>query len=96
MVCSRRGLRYRAADGYDDSSEEGRLARSLSKLEAKYYRIQIDSDGAISTEEVTVTDDELAAGETNDGRQIVASTANIGSLTPTFRAQPLECLLPRS
>ena len=43
-----------------------------------------------------MTDDELAAGETNDGRQIVASTANIGSLTPTFRAQPLECLLPRS
>lgn len=28
-----------------------------------------------------MTDDELAAGETNDGRQIVASTANIGSLS---------------
>lgn len=51
--------------------------------DGKYYRIQIDSDGAISTEEVTVTDDELAAGETNDGRQIVASTANIGSLNAT-------------
>ena len=29
MVCSRRGLRYRAADGYDDSSEEGRLADEI-------------------------------------------------------------------
>ena len=30
-----------------------------------------------------MTDDELAAGETNDGRQIVASTANVGSLNDT-------------
>lgn len=51
--------------------------------DGKYYRIQIDSDGAISTDEVTVTEDELAAGETNDGRQIVASTANVGSLNAT-------------
>lgn len=48
-----------------------------------YYRIQIDSDGRIATEEVTVSEDEIATGETDDGRQIVATTANVGSLNAT-------------
>lgn len=51
--------------------------------DGKYYRIQIGSDGAISTEEVTVSDGEISAGETEDGRQILASTANIDSLNAT-------------
>lgn len=55
----------------------------IKGADSKYYRIQIDSDGTIFTEEVTVTEGEITAGETEDGRQILASTANIGSLNAT-------------
>lgn len=55
----------------------------LKGSDGKYYRVFIGADGAISTEEVTVTDGEIAAGETGDGRQIVATTANVGSLNAT-------------
>lgn len=55
----------------------------IKGADGKYYRIQIDSDGTIFTEEVTVTEGEITAGETEDGRQILASTANIGSLNAT-------------
>lgn len=51
--------------------------------DGQYYRIHIDSDGGIRTEAVTVSQGEIAAGETDDGRQIVASTANVGSLNAT-------------
>lgn len=55
----------------------------LKGSDGKYYRVFIGADGAISTEEVTVTEGEIAAGETGDGRQIVATTANVGSLNAT-------------
>lgn len=55
----------------------------LKGSDGKYYRVFIGADGAIQTEEVTVTDGEIEAGETGDGRQIVATTANVGSLNAT-------------
>lgn len=55
----------------------------LKGSDGKYYRVFIGADGSISTEEVTVTEGEIAAGETGDGRQIVATTANVGSLNAT-------------
>lgn len=55
----------------------------LRGSDGKYYRVFIGADGIIQTEEVTVTDGEISAGETSDGRQIVATTANVGSLNAT-------------
>ena len=55
----------------------------LKGADGKYYRVFIGADGTIQTEEVTVTDGEIAAGETEEGRQIVATTANVGSLNAT-------------
>lgn len=55
----------------------------LKGADGKYYRVFIGADGTIQTEEVTVTDGEIAAGETDEGRQIVATTANVGSLNAT-------------
>ena len=55
----------------------------LRGSDGKYYRVFIGADGTIQTEEVTVTAGEISAGETNDGRQIVATTANVGSLNAT-------------
>lgn len=55
----------------------------LKGSDGKYYRVFIGTDGTIQTEEVTVTDGEIEAGETGDGRQIVATTANVGSLNAT-------------
>lgn len=55
----------------------------LKGSDGKYYRVFIGADGSISTEEVTVTEGEISAGETSDGRQIVATTANVGSLNAT-------------
>ena len=55
----------------------------LKGSDGKYYRVFIGADGTIQTEEVTVTEGEIAAGETGDGRQIVATTANVGSLNAT-------------
>lgn len=48
--------------------------------DGKYYRVQIDSSGGIAAEETTVTSEEIAAGETTDGRQITATTANVSAL----------------
>ena len=48
----------------------------LPGTDGKYYQITVGTDGQLSTEEVTVTDSEIAAGETEDGRQIVATTIN--------------------
>ena len=55
----------------------------LKGADGKYYRVFVGADGTIRTEEVTVTDGEIAAGETEEGRQIVATTANVGSLNAT-------------
>lgn len=55
----------------------------LKGADGKYYRVFVGADGTIQTEEVTVTDGEVAAGETEEGRQIVATTANVGSLNAT-------------
>lgn len=48
--------------------------------DGNYYRVVVGSDGTIKTEMVTVTDQEIEAGMTADGKQLVVSTANIGSL----------------
>ena len=46
----------------------------------KYYHVFVGTDGTITTEEVTVTEEEIAKGETADGRQITATTANVAEL----------------
>lgn len=48
--------------------------------DGKYYEVTIGSDGSISTSEVTVTDGEISAGQTDDGRQIVTTTINAESI----------------
>lgn len=55
----------------------------LKGSDGKYYRVFIGADGAIQTEEVTVSEGEIEAGETEEGRQIVATTANVESLNAT-------------
>lgn len=45
-----------------------------------YYRVFVGADGVIHTEVATVTDGEIAAGQTSAGNQIVETTANIGAL----------------
>ena len=52
----------------------------LCGADGKYYRVSVSSDGVITTEETTVTEDEIAAGETTDGRQITATTANVAEM----------------
>lgn len=48
--------------------------------DGKYYAVVVGTDGVIRTEEVTVTEGEIAAGQTGDGRQIVATTINAGAI----------------
>jgi hypothetical protein len=48
--------------------------------DGNYYRIFVGSDGAIQTEPATVTDDEIAAGQTSTGNQIVETTINTQDL----------------
>lgn len=45
-----------------------------------YYEVIVRADGSIRTRPVDVTEGEIAAGQTNDGRQIVATTANVEAL----------------
>lgn len=52
----------------------------LGSTDGKYYRVDISGDGTIYTEEVTVTQGEISAGVTADGRAIVATDANIAAL----------------
>ena len=60
----------------------------LPGTDGKYYQITVGTDGQLSTEEVTVTDSEIAAGETEDGRQIVATTINADTINgSTITAQ---------
>ena len=52
----------------------------LKSTDDKYYEVEVQSDGTIRTNEVTVSAAEIAAGETTDGRGIVATTANVASM----------------
>ncbi len=45
-----------------------------------YYDVSVQSDGTIYASQRAVTDDELRAGITADGHQIVATTANVADL----------------
>ena len=49
----------------------------------KYYAIHVGAEGGIVTEEVTVSQEEIDAGETESGRQIVTTTVNAASLNGT-------------
>lgn len=48
--------------------------------DGKYYQIFVSADGTLSTAEVTVTDAEIEAGETEDGRPIVDETIDAGEI----------------
>lgn len=52
-------------------------------VDGKYYEIVVGTDGELSTEEVTVTEGEIEAGELDDGRQIVTTTVNAESINGT-------------
>ena len=60
----------------------------LKGSDGLYYRVYIGSDGVIHTEEVTVSDGEISAGQTAQGRHIVDTSANIKDLnTQTITGQ---------
>lgn len=60
----------------------------LKGEDGKYYHVFVGSDGTISTEEATVSEDEITAGQTTTGKQIVETTANIADLNAqTIKAQ---------
>ena len=60
----------------------------LKGSDGLYYRVYIGSDGIIHTEEVTVSDGEITAGQTANGRHIVDTSANIKDLnTQTITGQ---------
>ena len=52
----------------------------LKGTDGKYYHVFVGDSGTISTEETTVTQEEIDAGQTADGRQITATNANIADL----------------
>ena len=52
----------------------------LPGADGKYYEIVVGTDGALSTAEVPVSAGEAAAGEMDDGRQIVATAINAGTI----------------
>ena len=45
--------------------------------DGNYYRIYVQSDGTLITEQIEVTDDEIEAGETDDGKGIVDTDVDI-------------------
>lgn len=51
--------------------------------DGKYYEVVVGTDGVLSTEEVSVTQEEIEAGELNDGRQIATTTVNAESINGT-------------
>lgn len=60
----------------------------LKGEDGKYYSVTVQSDGTIHTQQTTVTDTEISAGQTSDGRQIVATDANIANLNAsTIKAE---------
>ena len=48
--------------------------------DGKYYRLHIQADGTISTEQVDVTEGEIQAGVTSGGQSIVETTLNVRDL----------------
>ncbi len=52
----------------------------LKGSDGKYYHVFVGANGAISAQETTVTQAEIDAGQTADGRQITATTANVAEL----------------
>ncbi len=48
--------------------------------DGKYYRLHVQADGTIGTEEVELTDGEIASGTTSGGQTIIETTANIRDL----------------
>ena len=52
----------------------------LKGSDDKYYHLFVGASGKITTEEVTVTEEEIEAGQTTDGRQITATTTNVADL----------------
>ena len=48
--------------------------------DGKYYRIIVQSDGEIITSEVDLSDEEIAAGETDDGKGVVDTAQDIPAL----------------
>lgn len=63
---------------------EATLGKLVLKAEdGKYYRVFVGSTGEISTEEVTLSDGEIIAGQTSAGQQIVETNMNVGNLNAT-------------
>ena len=61
------------------------LSATLGKLvlkgdDGKYYRVFVGADGEVRTEEVALTEEEIADGKTEGGQQIVETDMNVGSL----------------
>ena len=61
------------------------LSATLGKLVLKgddggYYRVFIGADGEISTEAVELTEDEITAGQTSGGQEIVETNLNVADL----------------
>lgn len=67
--------------------------------DGKYYQIIVGSNGSLSTAEVEVTEEEIAAGQTTSGKQIVASTINaeaINGSTVTAQQAILNTVLTQA
>ncbi len=52
----------------------------LKGSDGKYYEVTVQADGTINTKQTTVTNGEISAGETNGGKTIVETSANIANL----------------
>ena len=48
--------------------------------DGKYYRLHVQADGTITTEQIEVTEGEIASGTTGGGQTIIETTANIRDL----------------
>ena len=67
--------------------------------DGKYYQIIVGTNGALSTAEVEVTEEEIAAGQTEGGKQIVATTINaeaINGSTVTAQQAILNTVLTQA
>lgn len=52
----------------------------IQASDGNYYRIDVNTDGSVTATAVTVTDDEIAAGQTEAGRIILATSITADSL----------------
>ena len=52
----------------------------LRGSDGEYYRVVVGSDGIVTTERTTVSDDEIVSGTTSGGQAIVGTTANVADL----------------